>query len=183
MLKKKYNITDVFLYFNDDGVIETISPELDESKKFIALDFDEQQVFLNSGFQIGKCMVAFADDGSYEIKEVEIPIPPTVHSYIHIVQPIVDSFEECLIQRMTECWRFRISPSIKKRLLRDQNRKINFYICKKHDIHFLIRTIKINLYDLVEADFLEIPYIYEHENDLTKFSIVTEQYFKTYGIL
>ena len=183
MPKKKYNPTDIFLYFNDSGVIESISPELEESKKFIALDFDEQQKFSSSGFQIGNCMITFADDGSYEIKEVEKPIPPTVHSYIHIIRPIIDSREECLIQRMSNCWRFRLSPTVKKRILRDQNRNINFYICKKQDIHFLIRTIRFQLYDLVENDFIEVPYAYENENDLTKFSMVTEQYFKTYGLL
>jgi hypothetical protein len=183
MPKKKYNPTDIFLYFNDSGVIESISPELEESKKFIALDFDEQQKFSSSGFQIGNCMITFADDGSYEIKEVEKSIPPTVHSYIHIIRPMIDSREECLIQRMSNCWRFRLSPTVKKRILRDQNRNINFYICKKQDIHFLIRTIRFQLYDLVENDFIEVPYAYENENDLTKFSMVTEQYFKTYGLL
>lgn len=183
MLKKKYNITDIFLYFDDNGLIYSISPELDESKKFVDLDFEKQQKFINEGFQVGSSMIIFADDGSYEIKELEKPITPTVHSYIHIIRPVVDTQEECLIQRLNTCWRFRIKTNIKNRILRDQNRGINFYICDKKDIHFLHRTIKVELYNLVENDFLDIPYIYENENDSNKFVMLTEQYFKTYGLL
>lgn len=181
--KIKYNVGDVFLYYHADGKVHAMSPEADESQPFVVLGFDAQQKFSSSGLTVGNCMIVFADDGTYEITNIEVPTTPTIHNFIHKIQPIVDGKEECIIQRTPSAWNFRLAAHVKGRILKDQNKKINFYLCQKDDIHYLIRTIRFDLYDLVDNEYVEIPFLNDQEGNLDKFSLVTSQYFKTYGVL
>ena len=180
---KKYEITDIFVYYDENNIIYSTSSSPDNSKQFIVLDFEKQQeYFVEKNLQVGKSLVKFVDDENFELVEISEPTISTVHTLIHKIKETTNFQEGCLIQRLEDRWRFKILEKSKTEL-KNQTRNLNFYLCQKSDIHFLFRTIKLELSNLLDQEFVDIPYIIKDESNQNKYSLVTEQYFKSYGLL
>jgi hypothetical protein len=96
-----------------------------------------------------------------------------------------DERRDCIVEwnYPDQVWRFKLDEEYKE-LLNDQliGQKILFFVTLSTDFDFLIRTIPLNVVDLVSEKFVEIPFISKLEKDIKKISISCKMTFKNYGL-
>jgi hypothetical protein len=96
-----------------------------------------------------------------------------------------DEQRDCIVEwnQLDQVWRFKLDSEYKElvneRLL---NQKLLFFVTLATDFDFLIRTIPIDVVDLVSEKFVEIPFVSKLEQDIKKISISCKMTFKNYGL-
>lgn len=84
---------------------------------------------------------------------------------------------------VTKCWNFILSKNFKKSYnynLLDS--KLVFFVTLEHDYDFLIRTIIIDIDELLTKDAVGVVFDSNFEKDISKLAITTKKTFKTYGL-
>ena len=98
---------------------------------------------------------------------------------------LTDEQRDCIVEwnQLDQVWRFKLDSEYKElvneRLL---NQKLLFFVTLATDFDFLIRTIPIDVVDLVSEKFVEIPFVSKLEQDIKKISISCKMTFKNYGL-
>jgi hypothetical protein len=96
-----------------------------------------------------------------------------------------DEQRDCIVEwnQKDHVWRFKLDNEYKElineRLL---NQKLLFFVTLATDFDFLIRTIPIDVVNLVSEKFVEIPFVSNLEQDIKKISISCKMTFKNYGL-
>lgn len=96
-----------------------------------------------------------------------------------------DKFSELVVEwnLSKKLWSFSIDPSVKahyeKELLLS---KLVFFITLENDFDFLIRTIFIDMQELLTSSKVSIPFTSNKETDITNISVSSKIVFKSYGL-
>jgi hypothetical protein len=79
-------------------------------------------------------------------------------------------------------WDFEIDKSIKSYYDVIVAPKLVFFVTLEDDFDFLIRTIFVDLTDLITTDKISIPFTHSIEKKIDKISISSKLIFKSYGL-
>jgi hypothetical protein len=95
-----------------------------------------------------------------------------------------DDNVECTVtwNGSTKSWDFKVDNNIKDYYDVVVAPKLVFFVTLENDFDFLIRTIFINLADLITSDVMSFPFESNIENKIDKISISSKLIFKSYGL-
>lgn len=79
-------------------------------------------------------------------------------------------------------WDFEIDKKVKNYYDVVVAPKLVFFVTLEDDFDFLIRTIFVNLADLISTDVISIPFTNSMEKKIDKISISSKLIFKSYGL-
>jgi len=80
-------------------------------------------------------------------------------------------------------WCFRLTEKAKTRLADSITNNTIFFVMLKNDFDFLIRSILIDVKDLMEQEKIIVPFASKIENQIDKISISSRIYFQSYGLI
>jgi len=92
---------------------------------------------------------------------------------------------ECLVSWMakSQVWEFSLSTNYRQRMKgKSLYNKVVFFVTLETDFDFLIRTIDIDMRELLGRDLVQIPFIETIENEIDKISISSKSIFESYGL-
>jgi hypothetical protein len=90
---------------------------------------------------------------------------------------------ELIVAWNTTSWTFSISNACRERIKENVTiETIPFFVMLANDFDFLIRTIFINMQDLIALEKIEKPFESRIERDITKISIASKIVFQSYGL-
>jgi hypothetical protein len=90
---------------------------------------------------------------------------------------------ELVVSWNTASWTFSISDACRDRIRENVTiETIPFFVMLANDFDFLVRTIFINMQDLVAFDKIEKQFESRLEQDITKISIASKIVFQSYGL-
>lgn len=90
---------------------------------------------------------------------------------------------ELIVSWNTTSWTFSISDACRDRLKENITiETIPFFVMLANDFDFLVRTIFINMQDLIAFDKIEKSFESRLEQDITKISIASKIVFQSYGL-
>lgn len=92
---------------------------------------------------------------------------------------------DCIVEwnGKKELWAISLNPKSKK-LYTDYilTSKLVFFVTLENDLDFLIRTIYVDLQQLLDSDSIEIPFTTTLEHKINNISISSKLVFKSYGL-
>lgn len=182
-------MNDYYVYF-DKKTGQILSVGNEPEPKFehaIKTSFEEVEGFLTNKWKFRDYLVGYKrnQDG---ISNLAI-VPATDQGYAfknNVFEWITETSErvECLVtwNGPNKCWDFSIDDKIKNYYDVVVAPKLVFFVTLENDFDFLIRTIFINLADLISSDMISFPFESKIENKIDKISISSKLIFKSYGL-
>lgn len=159
-----------FVYYDDDGNITSITNEKKSSGEYIEADESEVQDFLNGSKDFTKFKISSLSSGTKQIK-LASDNSILVYKDFYIVNKSKGD-EQVIIECNTKdfCWNIKLND--KAQLL-----DFSFYVCKKDNLNFLIREVKVPA-----KQTFSIPFDSNLENKINELIVLTKQVHKSYGL-
>lgn len=182
-------MNDYFVYF-DKKTGQILSVGNEPEPKFehaIKTNFEDVEGFLNGKLKFRDYLIGYkrSQDGSSSLAIV----PATDQGYAFknkVFEWIVETDDkvECLVtwNGPVKSWDFSLDEKNKDYYDVVVAPKLVFFITLEDDFDFLVRTIFINLSDLITSDKLSFPFESNIENKIDKISISSKLVFKSYGL-
>jgi hypothetical protein len=176
--------TTMLIQYDDQGHVHLISNSYDETYKNLQIDILLIQDFMHGGKKDPKkYKIDYFFNISKGIVEVEEE-QEIVKSSLPYIIPHTKSFnnEITLEHNATSGWTLHIRPDALDKL--DIVNSLIFYVCKKHNPHFLYGSIHItNLKDQLIDNKIYVNFNSSIEKQLNNLSVVTNPYiFKSFGV-
>lgn len=180
-------LTHYVYYDKKTGQILSVGNEADTRyESGIRVAFDEVEPFLSGKWKFIDYLIGYKrnEDG----KSVLTIVQNTDQGYAfknNVFEWISTATEnpECIVtwNRPKYRWEFKIDKSIVDfdAMLAP---KLVFFVTLEDDFDFLVRTIFINLQDLISSEFVSIPFTSNIESKIDKISISSKLVFKSYGL-
>ena len=185
MAKKKSNphVPQYYAYYDKTtGRICSITNEKSLIyKHFITINVDDYTKFcteewLTEDYIVvaGKTLAAL-DGKSYDFKS---------SIFEWITEPSTPDTDLSIAwNQVLQHWEFKLSKHAHKDILEMSTAgKVVFFVTLEHDFDFLVRTIAVNINDLVQVDKFIVPFESKLEMNIEKISISSVRIFKTYGL-
>lgn len=81
-------------------------------------------------------------------------------------------------------WKFKASQTCKEYIKKiDTGLNLLFFVTVESDFDLLVRIISLELSDIASHNEICIPFEHKIESDITRISISTKAYFKSYGLI
>lgn len=190
MKKKKTNLklTHYVYYDKKSGKILSVGNE--ENKQYehgIQVEFKEIEGFLTGVWDFKDYLVGYKRDTEGNSQLGIVPATDQGYAFKNTVFEWIsetDKEVECLVtwHKPSSSWKFSINKSLTHDYESILAPKLVFFITLEHDFDFLVRTIFIDLQDLISSEELSIPFTTNVENKIDKISISSKLVFKTYGL-
>jgi hypothetical protein len=159
-----------FVYYDDDGNITAITNEKRPSGNFLETDESEILDFLNGSKDFTKFKITSLSSGTKQIK-LATESTSLIYKDFYIVGKANDT-EQVLIFHdvFNSCWNISLDS---------QAKQVDFslYICKKENLNFLIREIKVP----ARKNVL-IPFDLDIEKNISNLMILVKKIHQSYGI-
>jgi hypothetical protein len=189
MAKKELSNLTHYVYFDKrTGQILSIGNEADLTyENGIKISFEEVEPFLDGKWKFTDYLVGYKrnEDGKSELTIV----PNTDQGYAfknNVFEWISETNKdtECIVtwNRPKYRWEFKIDKNVAKSYDILIAPKLIFFVTLENDFDFLIRTIFINLQDLISSENVTIPFESNIESKIDKISISSKLVFKSYGL-
>jgi len=187
--KIKYDHSKCYVYYNrQTGQIMSVGVEPNPHfEHYIIQPFELVEQLISGRRKFSEFEVSYKKIGTTSILAV---VEKDYQGYVfknnlyEWIKP-TDERRDCIVEwnYPDQVWRFKLDEEYKE-LLNDQliGQKILFFVTLSTDFDFLIRTIPLNVVDLVSEKFVEIPFISKLEKDIKKISISCKMTFKNYGL-
>lgn len=190
MKKKKSDLklTHYVYYEKKSGKILSVGNEKDDRYEHgIKVEFKDVEGFLTNTWNFSDYLVGYKRDGDGNSQLGIVPATDQGYAFKNTVFEWItesDKDVECLVtwHKPTNAWQFSINKNITNDYESILAPKLVFFVTLENDFDFLVRTIFINLQDLVSSDFLSVPFVTNIENKIDKISISSKLVFKTYGL-
>jgi hypothetical protein len=183
--KIKYDHSKCYVYYNrKTGEIMSVGVEPNPHfEHYIIQPFDVVEQLISGRRKFSEYVVSYK-------KSVLAVVEKDYEGYVfknnlyEWLKP-TDEQRDCIVEwnQLAQVWRFKLDSEYKElvneRLL---NQKLLFFVTLATDFDFLIRTIPIDVVDLVSEKFVEIPFVSKLEQDIKKISISCKMTFKNYGL-
>lgn len=159
-----------FVYYDDDGSITSITNERKSSGDYIEAEESEVKDFLNGSKDFTKFKISSLSSGTKQIK-LASDNSILVYKDFYIVNKSKGN-EQVIIEcnTNTHCWDIRLNDTA-------QLLDFSFYVCKKDNLNFLVREIKVPA-----KKMCSIPFDNDLENQINEFIVLTKQVHKSYGL-
>lgn len=175
------------VYFDDEGVITSISGRAEEDGKFVWFKFEDVLPFLDGEYKFSDYVVSRTSDPRiYEIVKKKVDIKRReIGTQLHKIESVATA--EILIECAGDSIHFTVSDDIRESLgdvSAEQEVKIAgstshpFFITIKDKPEFLLDTLLVNFTDLVRTGGTTIDIGVNTRN----ISIYTKKYFETYSM-
>jgi hypothetical protein len=181
ILDTKY-VFDYFVYFDkDNGDIIAISNEQYPYENFIQVEFADIERFFNKDNFIN-FRVTFDEDGALKFVNKN---QSELNFKSNIVETIrLNEHDNVLtVEWSNTGWKFIINDRfLTHPRAKSLNAKLYFYVTREDNINILIRTIEIQLRNLLSNKTLVLPFETENEKAIDNISMFTLPFFETYGM-
>lgn len=183
--KNKKNTTGYYVYYDKKtGALLSVTNE--ESKEYeygISVEFKEIEKLLTGEQKFNEFVVR--DNGN----NLEL-VPVENQGYVfknNLTEQIVESDADADLvvewNKNLAQWNFSLSSNYKKNYAGNITAtKAIFFVTLENDFDFLIRTIVIDINDLLSSESIAVDFDSKFENDISKISISTRTIFKTYKL-
>jgi hypothetical protein len=181
ILNTKY-VFDYFVYFDkDNGNIIAISNEHYPHDNFIQVDFSDIERFFNKDNFIN-FKVTFDQDGALKFvnkNQNELNFKSNIVETIRLNE----NDNILTVEWSKTAWKFIINERfLSHPRAKSLNAKIYFYVTREDNINILIRTIEIQLRNLLVNGTLVLPFNTEDEKNIENISMFTLPFFESYGM-
>lgn len=159
-----------FVYHDEEGNITSITNEKRSTGEYIEAEESEIADFLNGSKDFTKFKIQSLTSGTKQIK-LASDSSALVYKDFYIVNNSDGQEQVSIIHNSKNlCWEIKLNDTA-------QMVDFNFYICRKENLNFLIREIKVP----AKKIFLE-PFEYNIEQKVDQLIILTKKIHKSYGI-
>ncbi len=187
-MAKKSNLTHYVYYDKKSGQILSVGNEKDDRYEHgLRVAFEDVERFLTGEWHFRDYLIGYKRDADGTSTLAVVPNTDQGYAFKNNVFEWITETDkdcECLIiwNGPNKTWDF----SINKKVTNTHNTvlapKLVFFVTLENDFDFLVRTIFINLQDLISTDTLSIPFESTIETKIDKISISSKLVFKTYGL-
>lgn len=188
MAKKKLpdNLTHYVYFDKKSGRILSVGNEKDTRFEHgIRVPFDDVKHFLDDTWKFKDYLVGYSKD--LEGNSILTIVPNTDQGYAfknNIFEWITENDKaECIVtwNKNDKCWSFGLNRDVGEydELLAP---KLVFFVTLENDFDFLVRTIFIDLQELLSSKEIRVPFESNVENKIEKISISSKLVFKSYGL-
>jgi hypothetical protein len=176
-------------YNKESGVIRAVSNEpttLDEGS--VEIRYDEYMMFVTGEKKLHENMIGFAKGVDGTTHKTVIQIADQLYgfrnnSFEWINKPPTKETELTVTwSKSKKTWNFKLSKQAKKRIKDDVLTKTIFFIMLKDDFDFLIRSIIVDVKELLKKETITIPFDSNIESKIEKISVSCQIVFQSYGL-
>jgi hypothetical protein len=178
-------------YDKKTGVIISISNQLWILGNPPAFEITEEEhrQFRANEKKAHEYIIGYAKGISGKTELSLIPVTTQLYGFRHnifewIKTPPTDD-TECIVtwDSKQQSWFFSLSEKAKERLGDGVMQSTIFFIMLQDDFDFLIRSIIIDIKELVKEDVIQIPFSSNIESKIDKISVSSKIYFQSYGLI
>lgn len=176
-----------YVYFETDGSISLISNERDvaRTQNFVEVEYNRVSKFLEGKENYIDYKVSLVDKDTLSIvKKTQDAGVNT--NYLTTISQLVSEHTLLIVEwnGADKCWNFSINKEHKDQLVEmGVSTKLLFFVAKESNVNFLVRTIDIELTDLVKLDKLSVPFISKMEGEISSLTVSTRRFFDSYGLI
>jgi hypothetical protein len=107
------------------------------------------------------------------------------HNIFEWIKAAPDANTECIVtwDASRQAWFFSLSKKAKERLADGVMQNTIFFVMLQDDFDFLIRSIIIDIKELVKEDQIMIPFSSNIESKINRISISSRIFFQSYGLI
>lgn len=177
--------TKYYVYFEENGDISSISNERKTDRSnFLEFEHSEVEQFLTGKENYLQYKLSLMDKDTpalikkseyeYYTKSVFTPIdyPSDSETKLRVVWNGTDS-----------TWEFSLSDDYKERLRRlGLTTKLMFFVSLDKNVNFVIRTILVDMHQLVYNSKVVVPFAIKEENEKKLIALSTKKFFDSYGL-
>ncbi len=183
------NLTHYIHYDRKTGEIIGVSNFDDKSFEYsLNVSFDEARDFINGKLRFKDFLVGYKKDNSGKSQLSVIPAGDPGYSFknntFEWIKETSDEVE-CLVtwNGQGKRWEFQLDKRIKDYYNVAAAPKLVFFVTLEEDFDFLVRTIFINMHDLILSDLkYTVPFESNIESRIDKISISSKLLLKSYGL-
>lgn len=190
-MAKKSEIPKYFVYYeNRTGTILSVTNEKsDKYENGIEVKFDEIEKFLTGEWQFCNYVVGYKRLPSNVTIRCILPATDPMYGFRHNVfewiNDTTNKNAELYVEWDSPCksWNFLLNPKLKTTIANEVVlSKLLFFVTLEDDFDFLIRTISIDLQDLLSNEKVSFSFISNKEADISKISISSKLVLRSYGL-
>lgn len=184
------NLPPCYVYYiKRTGEILSVSNEKVEGYEYeLEVSYDDAKGFFSRELQIIDYLVGYkrsADDTT------ELSIIPKVDEeyafrnnvYEWIAPSSTSTDVEVEWHLVDRAWYFRVNTQVKElHSYSTLPRNLTFFVTLETDFDFLIRTINVDMQELLVREKIKVPFVSSFEEDITKISIGSRLVFKSYSL-
>jgi hypothetical protein len=177
-------------YDQKTGKILSISNEKTEKDEHsLEVSFEEYADFIHEVKKAQDHIIGYAKDNEGKNKLVAIPSADQHYGFRNnvfewITEPPNKTTELIVTWNGSKKeWVFQLSDLAKKRVSKGMVTTTVFFVMLENDFDFLIRSMLIDVSDLIENSQIHIPFISNIEHQIEKISISSKIYFQSYGLI
>lgn len=175
-----------YVYFNTSGDILCITNEKDINKtdSFLEIEYSRVEKFLSGNELIKNYKIVLSDDTTHALVKKTQEL-----SYITNIFQIIDAPTSTALlvvtwDKIMKQWVFKIDTEYKKQLKSlGLSSRLLFFVTLDSNINFLIRSIEIDLKELVGTSSIAIPFVSDAETSIESITLSTRRFFDSYGLL
>jgi hypothetical protein len=177
-------------YEEKTGVIRSISnePALGNEAS-LEVSFEEYKLFIEGDKRPQDHIIGYTKDANGKTQKSVIKILDQLYgfrnnAYEWINEPPKKN-TELIVEwnKQKQSWIFKLTDIAKNRLSDEITAKTIFFVMLKNDFDFLIRSIIIEVSQLLDNDRIVIPFSSKIEHQIDKISISSQLYFHSYGLI
>jgi hypothetical protein len=171
-----YNV--MYVHYDDDEKVHLISNIVESSMRVFEIDIELIGDFLDGKKTATNYKIGYFLNLSKGIIEDEIPI--ITNNFLYVVPVVLDTHSDITLFYNKSYWTVHANDRALDRL--SVAPMLMFYICKKHDPHYMYASFTVDPAALMKQDIV-IDFTTELEIDLELFSLVTSRKLNSYGII
>jgi len=179
-----------FVYFDKKtGQILAVTNEEDSTfEDGLNVSFEEVEDFLTGKWKFKDYLIGYKKNQSGNTQLAIVPASDQGFAFKNnVFEWITESNEdsECIVtwNGKGKRWEFKLNPKYKGYYDVIAAPKLTFFVTLENDFDFLVRTIFINMQDLIlAADYYTVPFQNKVESRIDKISISSKLVFKSYSL-
>ncbi len=190
MAKKQTNSLDYYVYYDKkSGEILSVTKEKNSRYEYgLTIPYEEAENFLNGTWHFRDYVVGYKRLANNKTTLSVIPVDDQSFSFRNnVFEWITETKKDTDLvvewSGLKKEWRFYLGNKFKEKF--EDNiftPKLVFFVTLETDLDFLIRTIYVDMQDLVNRDSVVVPFDSNIENSIDKISIGSKLVFKSYGL-
>lgn len=176
-----------YVYFTDAGKIDAITNEKRENTAlgYITSDYKRVEHFLTGTENFIDYVVSLADKDTPMIVKKTEDAGVNTNWLVTVHSPITDNTTLNIVwNSFNKSWDFSIQQSYQQHISTlNLNSQLLFFVTLRNNANFLVRTITIDMKELLDAKQIKVSWTSNAERDFSKLFVSTKRFFDSYGIL
>jgi hypothetical protein len=177
-----------YVYYNDQGEITSISNTKDLDDNYITVNLEKVINFLTGKESASSYLVIYDTLLKRYVLKLKYYADETayrVDDELHKIKTEIDQKPDLIVTQdiKNNRWVFTVDDGLRSYLESQKaayNKTLQFSITRKNDPHELYRLIILNFKQLIENNFVEIPFKYQTEESDSDLSVYTNKRFEKY---